>query len=609
MALLPDLVGKIRIDMSDLEKAQTEATARGAGIGAALGSTIGTFAGGILEQAGAKVVEFVSGSIEQYASLQDATQAAGVVFGTSFGAVESYSKQAATAIGVSQAEALNAAITFGTFGKAAGLTGAPLAGFSNNLTQLAGDMASFRGTSPAEAIDAIGAAFRGETDPIEKYGVLINAAAVQQEAERMGLIAHGQALDAHSRILATQSLIYKETADAQGDFARSGDSVANTQKTIAAETANAQAALGEKLAPAYLAVLSGLNAVIGGVTAFIGAIQSVVTWVQQWSDVIIGVTVVLAILNAQLIAQGAAMAAMALWSGVVRAATIAWTAVQWLLNVALTANPIGLVIAGIAALIAVIIIAWNHSATFRAIVLGLWSTFVGFASAVGAAAQAFWGRVVAAFQGVMQWAGNMVARIAALPGQIGSAIAGVAGVVWNGLVNAFNNVVSGVSGAVNNVVSFVRGIPGAILGALGGLGSLLFGVGQSIINGLLSGLQSMGGAIVSYLTGLIPGPVRAALGISSPSRVMRAIGLQTMQGLDLGLRAGIPAINASISDVTRIISSANALAPGGAPTGAAIGTGATNYNIDARSYGTQLQPEDVASEIVWNARVGGLVPA
>ena len=49
-----------------------------------------------------------------------------------------------------------------------------------------------------------------------------------------------------------------------------------------------------------------------------------------------------------------------------------WTGVQWLLNVAMTANPIGLIVAGIAALVAGITIAWKESETFRGALYGIW---------------------------------------------------------------------------------------------------------------------------------------------------------------------------------------------------------------------------------------------
>jgi TP901 family phage tail tape measure protein len=50
----------------------------------------------------------------------------------------------------------------------------------------------------------------------------------------------------------------------------------------------------------------------------------------------------------------------ALWQGIVAISTKAYTASQWLLNAALTANPIGLIVVGVAALIAVVVVAIKH---------------------------------------------------------------------------------------------------------------------------------------------------------------------------------------------------------------------------------------------------------
>lgn len=65
-------------------------------------------------------------------------------------------------------------------------------------------------------------------------------------------------------------------------------------------------------------------------------------------------------INRQVIAQKL----HSLWSGIVKVATIAWTGVQWLLNVALNANPIGLIILGITALIGVITLVVNKFSTW-----------------------------------------------------------------------------------------------------------------------------------------------------------------------------------------------------------------------------------------------------
>ena len=45
---------------------------------------------------------------------------------------------------------------------------------------------------------------------------------------------------------------------------------------------------------------------------------------------------------------------------------------QWLLNAAMNANPIGLVVLGLAALVAGLVYAWNHSETFRNVVTAAW---------------------------------------------------------------------------------------------------------------------------------------------------------------------------------------------------------------------------------------------
>ncbi len=74
-----------------------------------------------------------------------------------------------------------------------------------------------------------------------------------------------------------------------------------------------------------------------------------------------------------------AMVAQTVWSGIVKGATLAWTGVQWLLNAALSANPIGLIIIGIAALIAIIVLIATKTTWFQTI----WKAVWGFMKGVG----------------------------------------------------------------------------------------------------------------------------------------------------------------------------------------------------------------------------------
>ena len=73
-----------------------------------------------------------------------------------------------------------------------------------------------------------------------------------------------------------------------------------------------------------------------------------------------------------------ALAAYQAITTLVTAATKIWTAAQWLLNVAMTANPIGLIVVGVAALIAVIAYCWTKFAGFRAFLITMWDVWRKF---------------------------------------------------------------------------------------------------------------------------------------------------------------------------------------------------------------------------------------
>lgn len=202
----------------------------------------------------AAIGSFVNSAVDDFAQLQDATAAAGVVFGDSMDKIMAQAENAADTMGLSKQAVIDAANTFGTYGKSANLAGDDLAEFSTTMTQLAGDMASFKGTSTEQAVEAVGAAMRGEMEPIRAYGVMLDDLTLRQQAMKLGLISTTkEALTPQQKVLAAQAAILAQTGDAQGDFARTSTSAANTAKTLAAESANLSAEMGEKLEPAITA--------------------------------------------------------------------------------------------------------------------------------------------------------------------------------------------------------------------------------------------------------------------------------------------------------------------------------------------------------------------
>jgi hypothetical protein len=212
--------------------------------------------------------------VDAASDLNEVTSKTEVIFGDAADAVFKFAEGAGSAFGQSERAALDAASNFGTFGKAAGLTGENLSDFSTELVGLSSDLASFANTTPEEAAQALGAALRGESEPLRRYGVLLDAATLQQKALEMGIYDGEGALNAQQKILAANAVIFEQTTDAQGDFARTSDGVANQQRILAAQFENVKARLGQALLPAFASFLSFItDKVIPGVERFVNIFQ------------------------------------------------------------------------------------------------------------------------------------------------------------------------------------------------------------------------------------------------------------------------------------------------------------------------------------------------
>ena len=202
---------------------------------------------------------------------------------------------------------------------------------------------------------------------------------------------------------------------------------------------------------------------------------------------------------AALVAQGAAFVASRAVMLASAAVTGVVTAAQWLLNAALTANPIGLIVVAIAAFVAALVLAYNNSETFRNIVNAAWSTIK---TVVGAVVD--WLRVTV--PAVFEWIKNAFLTYTPLGlvishwGSIQAFISGAVGVIrgviswFAGLPGMFADWFTGAKnaamGKLNELVGFVSGIPSSILGAIGDLGGLLWSKGSELIGGLIEGIRS-----------------------------------------------------------------------------------------------------------------------
>lgn len=252
----------------------------------------------------------------------EAEQAAGAVesvFKGSADTIKGYAADAADAVGLSSTSYSNLAAVLGAQLTNMGLAGGELTNQTNNLIGLGADLAATFGGTTADAVAAVSSLLRGERDPIERYGVSIKQVDIDARKAALGLDGLTGEAARNADMQATLAILTEQTAAAQGQFSRESDTAAGTQQRMTAEWENAQAALGEALLP----LLSQFTTILGDAARWIGENQALVGFL----------TIVLGgLATAILVAQGA---------------QIAW-------NIAMSANPIGLIVLAVAAVIAVI---------------------------------------------------------------------------------------------------------------------------------------------------------------------------------------------------------------------------------------------------------------
>lgn len=161
------------------------------------------------------------------------------------------------------------------------------------------------------------------------------------------------------------------------------------------------------------------------------------------------------------IATAAATVASTIAQKAASAATTIWTGVQWLLNAAMDANPIGLVVIAIIALIAIIEVVVHNTQFFK----DVWADVWNFMKAVGAWFSGpfvnffvdAWHTIVNFGEGALNW-------FKALPGNIGRALAGVANFLigpfkpaFNAIADLWNSTLGKVSFSIPSWVPLVGG--------------------------------------------------------------------------------------------------------------------------------------------------------
>ena len=236
----------------------------------------------------------------------------------------------------------------------------------------------------------MGKAMQGQVAALTRVGITFSEAEAQvlkygTESERAAVLAQvitNNVGDMNAQLAATDTGKQAQLANKLGDI-----------KERLGELANG--------AMPFVTIASSTITALASITTLTGGIKTLTTTVYASVKAF-------ALSTAAVIKNKVATVAAAVAQKTVTIATKAWTAVQKVLNLVLSANPIGIVITAIGGLVAALVAAYNNSEDFRNICNQVWAVIKPLADAImGSLVKAFQWLIDKAKQ-AWQWLSNIL---------------------------------------------------------------------------------------------------------------------------------------------------------------------------------------------------------
>jgi hypothetical protein len=221
----------------------------------ALGKQLTTRLSLPLAAAGGAAIKFAS-------DFNESLNKVDVAFGSSQDSVKDFAKTALKQFGIAEGSALDMAALFGDMATSMGFAQDSAAGMSTELVGLAGDLASFKNIDIEQATTALAGVFTGETESLKRLGIVMTEVNLKQFAMDKGLNSNIKNMTQSQKVALRYQFIMEKTANAQGDFARTGGGAANQMRIFQEALKQLAANFGQILLPAFTKILLKVNAFI-----------------------------------------------------------------------------------------------------------------------------------------------------------------------------------------------------------------------------------------------------------------------------------------------------------------------------------------------------------
>lgn len=227
-------------------------------------SLIGAFKNVVASAAFVKITQMLislgAEGIQVASDLEEVQNVVDVTFGKE-GAqkIEAWANEAGRNFGLTELQAKRYSSTLGAMMKSSGMTEDQIADMSMNLAGLAADMASFYNLDFDTAFSKIQSGMAGMSMPLRQLGISMTETSVAAYAAANGFEKEFKDMSEAEQMIVRYQYLMKATADAQGDFARTSDSYANSQRRITTGIESLKAQLGEALLPIATSISNAIG--------------------------------------------------------------------------------------------------------------------------------------------------------------------------------------------------------------------------------------------------------------------------------------------------------------------------------------------------------------
>ena len=279
---------------------------------------------------------------------------------------------------------------------------------------------------------------------------------------------------------------------------------------------------------------TGLNGVLNFVEGLGGLIDKVVSVLDNFTsfmDILTALSPVIAGVTAALVAFKVAMAISSLINGVVtafnayKAANEGATIAQWLLNAAIHANPIMLIVTLIAGLIAAVITLWNTNENFRNAVIAVWEAIKsafgtaieaikGFFSGLVEGVSAAWDTICNAIQVAIMFIGEILSaavQIIALPFTfIWENCKEIITAAWEAIKGFVSSALEAISSTISSIWNAIVGFLSQILDGIKTKFTTIFNAIKSTITTIFNSIKSTVSTVMNAIKTAITSSIEAA---------------------------------------------------------------------------------------------------